>query len=90
MLIKFIIVFLCDAINFKLRLPCSVDKLEIPWIVLCILYIAEILLRKYCKSTEVGTNNIIPKVQRNKAQRSFQPVKAQRKMRNFIFLTSEA
>ena len=38
----------------------------------------------------MGTNNIIPKVQRNNAQRSFQPVKAQRKMRNFIFLTSEA
>ena len=34
---------------------------------------------------EVGTNNIIPK-----AQRSFQPVKAQRKMRNLIFLFSEA
>ena len=38
----------------------------------------------------MGKNNIIPKAQRNKAQRSFQPVKAQRKMRNFIFLTSEA
>ena len=34
MLIEFIIVFLSDAVNFKLRLPRSVDKLEIPWIVL--------------------------------------------------------
>ena len=39
---------------------------------------------------EVGTNNIILKAQRNKAQRSFQPVKAQCKMRNFILLTFEA
>ena len=39
---------------------------------------------------EVGTNNIISKAQRNKAQRSFQPAKAQRKMRNLIFLLSEA
>ena len=31
----------------------------------------------------MGTNNIVSKAQRNKAQRSFQPVKAQRKMRNF-------
>ena len=38
----------------------------------------------------MGTNNIISKVQRNKAQQSFQPVKVQRKMRNFIFLISEA
>ena len=38
----------------------------------------------------MGTNNIISKAQRNKAQRSFQPVKAQRKMRNLIFLISEA
>ena len=38
----------------------------------------------------MGTYNIVPKAQRNKAQRSFQPVKAQRKMHNFIFLTSEA
>ena len=38
----------------------------------------------------MGTNNIISKVQRDKAQRSFQPVKAQRKMRNLIFLFSEA
>ena len=38
----------------------------------------------------MGTNNIIPKAQRNKAQRSFQPIKAQRKMRNFIFLIFEA
>ena len=34
--------------------------------------------------SEVGTINILPK-----AQRSFQPVKAQRKMRNLIFLISE-
>ena len=34
----------------------------------------------------MGTKNIISKAQRNKAQRSFQPVKAQRKMRNRIFL----
>ena len=39
---------------------------------------------------EVGTNNIISKAQRNKAQRSFQPVKAQRKLRNLFFLISEA
>ena len=38
----------------------------------------------------MGTNNNISKAQRNKAQRSFQPVKAQRKMRNLIFLLSEA
>ena len=38
----------------------------------------------------MGTNNIISKAQRNKAQRSFQPVKAQRKMRNLIFLISES
>ena len=42
------------------------------------------------EKAEVSPNNIIPKVQRNKAQRSFQPVKALRKMRDFIFLTSEA
>ena len=34
---------------------------------------------------EVGTNNIMSKAQRNKAQRSFQPVEAQRKMCNLIF-----
>ena len=34
---------------------------------------------------EVGTNNIISKTQRNKAQRYFQPVKAQRKVRNLNF-----
>ena len=39
---------------------------------------------------EVGTNNIISKTQRNKAQRSFQPVKAQRILRNLFFLISEA
>ena len=44
----------------------------------------------YCLVSEVGTNNIIPKAQRNKAQRFFQPVKAQSKKRNFIFLSSEA
>ena len=38
----------------------------------------------------MGTNNIISKTQRNKAQRSFQPVKAQRKLRNLFFLISEA
>ena len=38
----------------------------------------------------MGTNNIISKARRNKAQRSFQPVKAQREMRNLIFLISEA
>ena len=38
----------------------------------------------------MGTNNIISNPQRNKAQRSFQPVKAQHKMRNLIFLLSEA
>ena len=38
----------------------------------------------------MGTNNIISKAQRNKAQRSFQLVKAQRKLRNLFFLISEA
>ena len=38
---------------------------------------------------EVGTNNIKPKAQRNNAQRSFQQVKSQGKMRNLIFLISE-
>ena len=38
----------------------------------------------------MSTNNIILKVRRNKAQRSFQPVNAQRKTRNLIFLISEA
>ena len=37
------------------------------------------------KKPEVGTINII-----SKAQRSFQPVKAQRKTRNLIFLLSKA
>ena len=37
----------------------------------------------------MGTYNIVPKAQRNKAQRSFQPVKTQRKLRNFIFLASK-
>ena len=36
------------------------------------------------------TNSIVLKAQRNKAQRSFQPVQAQRKMRILIFLISEA
>ena len=35
---------------------------------------------------EVLTNNIIAKVQRKKAQQSFQPVKGQRKIRYLIFL----
>ena len=39
---------------------------------------------------EVDKNNNISKAHRNKAQRSFQPVKAQRKMRNLIFLICEA
>ena len=38
----------------------------------------------------MGTNNIMSKAQSNKAQRSFQPVEAQRKMCNLIFLISEA
>ena len=38
----------------------------------------------------MGTNNIISKAHSNKAQRSFQPVEAQRKMRYLIFLISEA
>ena len=38
---------------------------------------------------EVRTNNNRSKAHRNKAQRSFQPVKAKRKMRNLIFLISE-
>ena len=38
---------------------------------------------------EVGSINNISKAHRNKAQRSFQPVKAHRKMRNLIFLISE-
>ena len=38
----------------------------------------------------MGTNNILPKAQRNKAQRLFQPLKEQRNMRNLIFLFSEA
>ena len=38
----------------------------------------------------MGTNNIISKAQRNKAKRSFQPVKAQRKIRNLISLLSKA
>ena len=38
----------------------------------------------------MATNNIILKAQRNKTQRSFQPVKAQRKMCNLIFFISEA
>ena len=39
---------------------------------------------------EVNTNNIISKAQRSKAQRSVQPIKAQRKIRNLILLISEA
>ena len=40
--------------------------------------------------TEMATNNIISKVQRSKAQRSVQPVKALRKMHFLVFLISEA
>ena len=40
---------------------------------------------RHSQIAEVGTNNVI-----SKAQRSFQPVKAQRKMRNLIFLLTEA
>ena len=47
-------------------------------------------MRLRFKIAEVGTNNIISKAQSNKAQRSFQLVKAQRKVRNLIFLISEA
>ena len=43
-------------------------------------------LRRVSSLPEVGTHNIISKALRNKAQRSFQLVKAQRKMRNLIFL----
>ena len=44
-------------------------------------------MKPNCASSqsEVGTNNII-----SNAQQSFQPVKALRKMRNIIFLLSEA
>ena len=42
------------------------------------------------KLPEVSTNNIRSKAQRNKVQRPLKPVKAQRKMRNLIFLNSEA
>ena len=42
------------------------------------------------QNSEVGTSNIISKAQRNKVQRSFQPVKAQRKLRDLFFLISEA
>ena len=38
----------------------------------------------------MGKNNTISKAQRNKAQRSFETIKVQRKMPNLIFLTSEA
>ena len=38
----------------------------------------------------MGTNYIIPKAQCNKAQRSFQPVKAQRKFHNELFHAIEA
>ena len=38
----------------------------------------------------MGTNNIIPKAQCNKAQRSFQPEKAQRKFCNKLFHAIEA
>ena len=38
----------------------------------------------------LGTNNIISKALLNKEQQSFQPAKAQRKMRNLILSISEA
>ena len=38
----------------------------------------------------MGTNNIIPKAQRNKALRSFQPVKVQRNFHNELFHAIEA
>ena len=38
----------------------------------------------------MSTNNITSKAQRNKAQRSFQPVKAQRIIGNLTFLIFEA
>ena len=38
----------------------------------------------------MGTNDIISKAQLKKAQRSLHPIKAQRKMRDLIFLISEA
>ena len=37
----------------------------------------------------MGTNNFISKAQRNKAQQSFQPIKAHRKLCNLIFFISE-
>ena len=37
----------------------------------------------------MGTNSIMSKAQRNKAQQSFQPVKAQWKMHYLIFLSSK-
>ena len=37
----------------------------------------------------MGRNNTISKAQHNKAKRSFQPVKAQLKMRNLIFVIFE-
>ena len=46
---------------------------------------------KTIKIAEEGTNNIMPKAQRNKAQRTFQPVKAQRQLNaQFKFFNSEA
>ena len=38
----------------------------------------------------MSTNNIASKAQRNKAERSFQPVTAELKIHNLIFLISEA
>ena len=40
--------------------------------------------------SEVGTNNITSKAQRNKTQRSFQPVKAQRNFRNELLNSVQA
>ena len=47
-------------------------------------------LNTFSNLAQVGKNNIISKAQHNKAQRSFPLVKEQRKMRNLIFLISEA
>ena len=43
------------------------------------------LSEKHYAKPEVGTNNIVPKAQHNKAQRSFQLFNAQRKMRVVFF-----
>ena len=72
----------------------SIRNNNISWVWICIFgascHQAKSSKPVWCDSPEVGTNNIISKAQRNKAQRSFQPVKVQRKMRSLIFLISEA